>query len=560
MISFQTATIDTDVLIVGGGLAGCMAAIRSSELGAKTVLAEKGNTRRSGMAGAGIDHIWSYVPELHEPLGYTMEDMVRDQTEHAEGFLNQDVCLTAVRLVYDRVRDLERFGVPVRDENGNFRVLKRVHRVPSELHVAGRDMKVRLTEQVQGHSVPILNRVMITDLLVNDGRICGAVGVSTRKPLLYVFKAKAVVISTGGVQRLWKSTSGMPSNIAYPPHETGDGHAMCFRAGAEIYNMEYSPRHSGPKNLEKSGLGSWYAARPVNAFGEAPPGQYTWDPVYYRNMVLASPEWIEKQITQGKGPVYADHSGAPEETLQYQRWALENEGNLTLLFEQAGADFRGKKIEFEVYEPRSGRGHAGVGIDAKCAASLPGLFAAGDCVGGMFRSVSGGALALGWQAGESAADWARLTGPAHLGDQAAATASAVESRCEAIANRRIGASWQEAQLALQNIMDYYVGRPRTESMLEAGHVRLCLVREQIQNELSADSPHAMMRCLEVLNLLDAAEMVILSAKERRETRPAWGHIRADYPMKDDANWLRFLAVVRRDSGAEVVSRAIRYIL
>ncbi|MHB1407631.1 MAG: FAD-dependent oxidoreductase, partial [Desulfitobacteriaceae bacterium] len=222
--------IETDVLIIGGGIAGCLAAIRARELGVDVTLVEKGNTRRSGSAATGIDHCWAYIPPIHGPE-YTVEDMVEDHTRNAGGFIYQDLVHTIASNSYQRILDLERFGVPMRDENGAFRLVKKIHREPSFVHFAGRDMKVKLTNEARKRAVRILNRVMVTDLLVRDGEIIGCMGVNTRQPEVFLFKAKSIVITTGSVFRLYRNPTGMSFNTGFPPSETGDGHAMAFRSG-----------------------------------------------------------------------------------------------------------------------------------------------------------------------------------------------------------------------------------------------------------------------------------------------------------------------------------------
>ena len=136
--------VDTDVLIIGGGLAGCMAAIRASEFGLKVTLVEKSNTSRSGQAGSGIDHLWAYIPPVHEPMGYTIEDMVEDHFQViGNGFARKDILYLIARESYNRVLDLERFGI-------NFRFQDSLPRKSFVWSISFTASPVRLTSMAGG--------------------------------------------------------------------------------------------------------------------------------------------------------------------------------------------------------------------------------------------------------------------------------------------------------------------------------------------------------------------------------------------------------------------------
>jgi len=199
----KTTYSKADLLVIGGGIAGCMAAIRGRELGLQVVLWDKVNPRRSGGATTGIDHCWAYIPEIHASL-MTPDQMLSDHLEAAGGFGKPELVKTIIDESFARVRDLERFGVPMRDERGEFRLIKKIHRVPSFIHFAGRDLKVRLSTQTHRQHVHVEKRVMGLELLTEQGRVVGAVGVSTREPVVHVCSARAVLLSTGMSLWLWR--------------------------------------------------------------------------------------------------------------------------------------------------------------------------------------------------------------------------------------------------------------------------------------------------------------------------------------------------------------------
>jgi succinate dehydrogenase/fumarate reductase flavoprotein subunit len=536
----------TDLAIIGGGIAGCMAAIRASELVDRVLVVEKCDTRRSGCATTGVDHIWTHVPEIHGP-GTTVEDIVRDHTRWAQGFLDQEVAHYVASHSYERILDLERFGVDIRDASGKLRFVKKIHCVPNFLHFAGRDLKVKLTQEMKRRKVQILNRVMALHLVKDKEQVTGVIGVSTRRPVIYKIKAKAVILSTGNIYRLYRNPTGILFNIGFPPHETGDGHAMAFRAGARLQNMEFTTFQTGPKNFQRCGRGSYFpGGRMVNARGDSlqeQPLPTTDATGTQMDRSVEEEVAFLRESEEGRGPVYMDCSSCSEEDMSYIRWALRNEGNTAFLdhLDSEGFDLRKKKLEFTLYEPKSGSGKSGLTIHKDTRTSLPGLFAAGDVIGVLPRAVMPGALTLGWKAAETAAQFLKK-------DRAEApTEGREEMEClketlSRLASKAPGALWTEAQLALQNIMTDYAGLRRSATMLAAGRSCLRGLRDRAREELRARHPHELYRCLEVLNLIDIGETVVASALEREETRFYPEHHRVDFPRQDDANWRAFLTI------------------
>lgn len=204
--TIEVIPVETDVLVIGGGLAGCMAGIKASEYGVKVTIAEKANTKTSGCAGTGIDHTWAYVRPIHEKMGWRIEDLMEDHIQGiAHGFINKELLYLVASENYERVLDLEKFGVNFRFDDskvpGKFRIVPQFHSMPSSFNFDGRPIKVKLTKEAETRGVNIINRVMITDLLSTDGHVSGALGVGTRDGKLYSFKSKAIVLCTGRVNK-----------------------------------------------------------------------------------------------------------------------------------------------------------------------------------------------------------------------------------------------------------------------------------------------------------------------------------------------------------------------
>ena len=208
----EVVPIETDVLIIGGGLAGCMAAIKAAENDVSVTIAEKADTRASGCAGTGIDHMWGYIPPVHEKMGYSMEDIIESHTKGiANGFIDPELLHFIVRESYNRILDLESFGLNFRYEDSKapskFRVVTQFHSAPTTLNFDGRDLKVNLTEEARKRGVKIINRITMVDLLSSsEGHISGALGVGTRDGKIYFFKNFSTISKFCLKSNSWRST------------------------------------------------------------------------------------------------------------------------------------------------------------------------------------------------------------------------------------------------------------------------------------------------------------------------------------------------------------------
>ena len=547
---------DADVLVVGGGLAGCMAGIRASESGVKVIILDKCNTSRSGGATTGVDHCWAYIPGIHGQV-FSIEDMVDDHVAFGKGLIDRSLAKMIAEESFERILDLERFGVPMRDEKGNFRLIKKIHRVPTFVHFAGRDMKARLTAEAVKRGVVIDNRMMVTDLLVDDGRVTGVLALSTREGRMCVYRSKTVIIATGGVFRLYRNPAGMPFNVSHPPHEPGDGHAMALRAGVRLLNMEMTSYHTGPKNFQRCGRGTYVPGKMRDGLGRELGQQADAGTGKALDRSAESIELFRKLLENGQGPLYMDCTGNTPAQNDYIRWALYNEGNTAFLnhLDEEGLDLNKDMIEFTVYEPKISGGQSGIEINDRCETSLTGLFAAGDVIGGMKRSVCPGALVMGWRAGGNAAGLARELPESKPGAEAEDTVQKRVTMAESFQRRETGSSWLDAQLALQNIMEYYAGRVKSEPLLKAGLRHLLRLRGRAAAEMRAGTPHELYRAMEVMSLVDVGEMLITASLARKESRGVEFN-RADFPVSDDENWLVFLALERKNGDIVMRKRPI----
>ena len=577
VIAIKVLPIETDVLIIGGGIAGCMAAIKAAgEKDVRVTLVEKSNTMASGCAASGIDHIWSYIPPIHEKMGYSIEDMAEDHRQGiAFGFLRKDLFYLVAGTMYERVLDLERFGLQFRYDNSNipgkFRIVSQFHSVPTSFNFDGKLLKLKLTQEAKRRGVNIINRVQMTDLITTHGQISGAVGVGTRTGDIYFIKAKAIVLSSGRSNRLSRNPSGVDFNTRLPAPLSGDGTSMAIRAGLPIINIEflssrllspcgdYCPNYGDPRNTVQP------AARITDDKGNVivPRTQfYNWENLGKEKIspVEARRRWLEdrkiwrggraslpKRVSQGEGPFYLDFSEATEEETDYIAWSIRNEGKGTQFMryfeEEEGLDLRKNSQEYAGWANRELAGTAakGLWVARDLETEIKNLFAAGDEVGGVPWAASPGAFTMGWHAGEMAAQRA-MEEKAFLAasDEIANVRKAI---CSEILNRDRGFYWREVELYVQNLMDFYCGDARGEGLLKRGLERLEYARKA---PLKAENPHELSRALEVKSIIDNAELVLRSSIERKESRPAFDFRRVDYPEQDDQNWFVFLAIRREE--------------
>lgn len=529
-------TREVDVLVIGGGLACCMAALHAHREGARVLVVEKAHIRRSGGAGTGNDHFGGIIiPGLSR---WAAEDLVRDHTELAFGFVNQDLVYAMASEGFDRVKDLEKMGIEFYKKDGQYYLFPQLHKVRSALYMGGRDIKPKLARELHRQEIPALNRTLVVDLPVRDGRVIGAVGMNTRDGSLTLFKAKSAVLTTGACFRLFMNVTGVLMNTYYPPSSTGDGLAMALRAGAAVTNMEGTNAIRGPKNLQRAGSGPYWPAKTVDAQGI--PLDYPFPGESYYRWPAFTAGWTRARVQEGKIrlPVFRDTTALSPEEIEFIEWGLQEEGGCWILLEwmkEHGKDFRTHLMEDDVYERRVSGGSE-LFVDAQCQTTLSGLFAAGEVIARLPWRAGPGAITLGWRAGGNAARYAqKSSGLDPLIDQVNSILARVNKRKATGKDR-----WPEANLALQRLMSSYMGDTRSEEGLKIGLYRL----EELVNEwrISIPDAHELMRALEVENLATIAKVCLTAALERRASSHYHLHFRVDYPQWDPPEWKKWILI------------------
>jgi len=514
----KTEKVETDVLILGGGIAGLTAAIHAAELGAKVVVADKCNTLHSGSGRAGNDDMAAYIPEIHGTLDQYIENYGKGQAGATSRTTPRAVAVTHYTRALEVAQLWDAWGIPMKYK-GRWECCG--HRFPGlpgpHIKYAGAKQKQVLTEQSLKRGAEIINRVMGLDLLGDAKGVTGAVGVDTRQDRIVEFAAKAVILATGGIgPRMYLgATPALMGNDTSPFTLTGDGRAAAYRLGAELYQMETGGLPTLPqlKNYLRAGKGSWVG---VFRYPDGRPvGPYVTKPDHRFGDIISevgSGELFDPAT--GKGPIWMDCRGITDDDLEYMEWFLFNEGNKGDLdhMREEGIDFRKHQI---LFWPTPTRSRGKIWQNEKAETSIKGLYCAGDeSHGGI-----GGAAVFGWVSGEEATKYAKkakLPSPDKERDKA--KIAHWKSSIEAIQTRQYGPNWEDANVALQHTMNDFAGLTRTEPILETGLAHVRRLRKKVDTIMRAVNRWELTRCLETINLYDLAELVILAALERKESR------------------------------------------
>lgn len=527
--------MECDVLCAGGGIAGLMAAIRARELGASVIVAEKGNVKYSGCGRSGNDHFETYIPEVH---GTDKETFIEELLRTAKGeiLIGKDILRAQFAKSFDIVKLWDSWGIPMKYRGKwEFAGHSFPGRTMTHIKYEGQMQKRALIKQALDRGAQIINRVMVFELLRDVHGVIGAIGAHTREDKVIVFRAKAVILGTGKCSRLYPSlTPGWMFNDPHGGVQTGDGRAMAYRVGAELQNVEMPQRHIGPKYFTKFGQATWVGVlkdpggKPVGPFVSKPNRKYG-DMIMEVNKLVA-----EEYTKSGKGPVYMDCTDMTDDDYEYMVHWMKHEGNSSLLdhMEDEGIDIRKHPIEFATYPLRAG---GLIVANAKAETSVRGLYAAGDEA---FGDISAAAT-FGWISGENAAKYVESVAAPEIEE----TREKIEEKkkmLDELRGRQQGPDWEEANIALQQVMNDYAGPVRNEALLQQGLSHLCRLKEKINNLMIARNPHELSRCLELINMVDIGEVVFIMALDRKETRGLHG--RPDYPftnpMLDQAHIIR----------------------
>jgi succinate dehydrogenase/fumarate reductase flavoprotein subunit/HEAT repeat protein len=525
--------LDCDVLVIGGGTAGTMAALTAAEHGAQVLLLEKAHVRHSGALAMGMDGVNNAViPGKAEP-----EDYVAEITRANDGIVNQRTVYQTATRGFAMVQRLERYGVKFeKDEHGEYAV-RRVHRSGSYVlpMPEGKDVKKALYRVLRQRSmrekIRIENRLMPVRVLTDGNRAVGAAALNTRTGEFVVVGAKAVVLATGPCGRLGLPASGYLYGTYENPTNAGDGYSMAYHAGAELSGIECF--QINPLIKDYNGPACAYVANPFGGYQVNALGERFVDSDYWSGQMMAE---VKSEIDSARGPIYLKVTHLPDETLT----ALENILHTTerptrgTFHANRGHDYRTHDIEMHISEIGLCSGHSasGVWVDEHARTTVPGLYAAGDlaCVPHNYMI---GAFVYGELAGEhAAATLAEVPAPQTLPADQLAEAHTLIYRA---ARNPDGPPQPQVEYKLRRFVNDYVAPPKTAAKLSLAVQTFERMRDEVAG-IGARTPHELMRAIEVSFIRDCAEMASRSSLTRDESR--WGlyHDRSDAPARDDQNW------------------------
>lgn len=532
----KTEKISTDVLIIGGGTAGCYAALTISENSDKKVLiCEKAHIKRSGCLAAGVNALNAYIVEGRKP-----QDYVDYAKKDADGIVREDLLLTMSEKLNEVTDRLEKLGLVIlKDENGKY-----VTRGNRNLKINGENIKPILADAVEkAKNVTVLNRVNIFDYSVKDNKINGAFGFGIESGIFYTIEAKAVIIATGGAAGLYKPNNPGFSRhkMWYPPFNTGAGYAMGIRAGAEMttFEMRFIALRCKDTIAPTGTLAQGVGAKQINSLGE----------VYETKYGLTTSERVYGTVNEnqeGRGPCYLRTEGiTAEQDESLLKAYLNMAPSQTIKWIESGRNPSRQNVEIEGTEPYIVGGHTASGywVDTDRATTIEGLFAGGDVAGGCPQKYVTGALAEGEIAGLSAVKYIdSKENFEKISDED--TNYRLRETEKYLTDRHSLYTTEQLEEAMQTVMDSYAGGIKTNYRFNEKQLDIadCKIRqlETLTDDLYAEDFQELMYICELKERLTVCKSVIAHLRARKETRWHSFAENLDYPEKDDRNFNKYV--------------------
>ncbi len=582
--------IDTDVLIIGGGIAGCWAAISAARTGARVALVEKGDVQRSGAGGPGCDH-WCHVPA--NPLSNVDPDewaQLISRMPYCNGIGNQIQCredwdtLVEMEQIGGKIRDTkdEYIGVEGRDEKTKIMISPRYTRAPGfgaesmtrtplasnpegklnnvVIRIWGTTFKPALKKECKRLGVQIFDRVMVTSLLtekgIQGGRVIGATGLNGRTGEFMIFKSKAAVVATAGDWSLFVLNTELSGYNTFRSRTmTGDGNAMAFRAGAELTLME----RTGLLGIGTGYKHTWYGGAADASYENVQLVDNNGKKVPWPTQgwidggAMRPTQEVMEQIINGIKtgeyalPFYGDFPAMSEKERKATWDLMLGEEStckiITDTYERAGFDPAKHLLQafnfIEGNSPSQWRTAGGGGpvVDWDLKTTLDGLYVAGE---NMYAAGDHSyAASTGRYAGRKAAAYARQVGEAKpFKDQV----TLEKARIYAPIKRTTGIDWKELHAGIARAMQYFCSEYKTEHLLKMGLDALKEIEEVHIPRLYAIDPHKLMRSVEDLSLLTHGRIILHAALARQASSLMLNHFRIDYPTADPPEWNKFVTI------------------
>ena len=582
----KTKKLETDVLIIGGGTAGCFAAYTlGKEAGVSVLIAEKANIKRSGCLAAGVNALNAYITE-----GHVHQDYVDYAKKDAHGIVREDLLLSMSERLNHVTKVLDDLGLVIlKDENGKY-----VARGNRNIKINGENIKPLLAEAAMAQeNVTVLERVNITDYIIEENEVKGAWGFNIEENVFYDIRAKAILCATGGAAGLYRPNNPGFSRhkMWYSPFNTGAGFAMGILAGAEMttFEMRFIALRCKDTIAPVGTIAQGVGAKQMNAHGE----------IYETKYGLTTSQRLYGTVTEnreGRGPCYlkTDEISAVQEQDLYRAY-LNMAPSQTLKWLEGSRGPASENVEIEGTEPYIVGGHTASGywVDNGRRTTVKGLFAAGDVAGGCPQKYVTGALAEGEIAAESMTEYVKALkekSKAVKGTPAKAdntkdgntefvtstdkienildTAAALkkkeyESHLIAQENDSEDTFFitaEQLEEAMQKVMDQYAGGIATdyqynEERLVIGKKRIAELLGMV-DELKAKDMFELKDIYEVRERLIVCQTLIEHLRARKETRWHSFGENTDYP-EESSKWLKYVNSKRKpDGGTEIIFREL----
>ncbi|MCU0560603.1 MAG: FAD-binding protein [Desulfobacterales bacterium] len=533
--------INCDVLIIGGGSAGAMAAIRAKELDPRqtVVVLEKGDAKYSGCIARGMDALNIVaVPGVATPELYVESNRLA-----CEGIMDEPVNFRMAQRSWALMQKLVSWGVcfPV-DEKGNYDIL--------QVHPKGRfcvtmkepELKTILAKKMVDLGARVVNRSMALELFTDGNRVCGALAMNVRTGELFILHAKSVILAAGGTARFGLPNNGYLYGVYDFPGNTGDGYCLAYRAGAELSGFEYTLVYYIVKDINAPLLYITLTrgCHLVNAFDE----RRDKDHPSIRTMFL---EHLDE-----KGPMRIKLKHLPEETIREIESLLftTERPSCERFYKGRGIDFRTGEIELwptEVFLC-GGHGLTGVRVNEAAETSVQGLYAAGD-TSLVARGHLSGAFVFGEIAAESATEFAAGGGRTDPDPQ---QIKAFEDKRRGRLSQTSGAvSIEEFEYKVRRLINDYIRPPKNEYKLNRALWWMDRFRQELCELVRIGDAHDLFKAYEVENIIECATLSAVASLERKESRWLPWHYRSDFPQTNNQDWLKHIVLTQGETPGDV---------
>ena len=547
--------LHTDILIIGGGTAGCYAALTIREKSDYSVIiAEKANIKRSGCLAAGVNAINAYIVKGRKP-----EDYVDYAKKDADGIVREDLLMTMSEGLNRVTAKMESLGLVIlKDENGEY-----VARGNRNIKINGENMKPLLAAAVEKlKDVTVINRINITDYIVEDNTIKGAYGFSIDDGTAYEIRAKKVLCATGGAAGLYRPNNPGFSRhkMWYPPFNTGAGYAMGIKSGAEMttFEMRFIALRCKDTIAPTGTIAQGVGAKQINSKGE----------VYETKYGLTTSERVYGTVMenlQGRGPCYLRTEGiSPQQDESLRKAYLNMAPGQTLKWVEAGKDPSRQNVEIEGTEPYIVGGHTASGywVDTNRQPTINGLYAAGDVAGGCPQKYVTGAMVEGEIAALDMIQKLDEEGgnkniKATDENDRKAFDEKVNEYNSFLAGKTQQFTTEAIEEAMQKVMDNYAGGISTHYQFNEKQLELAdeKIRQLIRlvDGLHADDMHDLMFVYELKERLTVCLSVIAHLGARKETRWHSFAENLDHPDKSD-EWMKYVNSKYIDGKLQIIYR------